>query len=309
MGQQPTLGWEKRLSARTFDVMQSWMTSLDAYWRLTRPGVLAGVLGAMGVAALVAGPEMPGWARLFNALSGAGLLMAGAVAMNQRLEREADATMARTAGRPLPASQLAPAAVTRFAVLVSLGGLAWLAAATDWTVTLTAAVSWVGYVLVYTPLKRRTAWQTPVGAIAGALPMLLGAAVAGALFTPRAAWLFGVVFFWQFPHTMAIGWRYRQEYTAGRILVAAVADPSGRLAGRLAVFGTAGLLGLSVVPWAMSVMTWPLGAAVVGLALMHLGFSIAFARRPNDATARALGRVAMAHLPLLLALSLIAVHG
>ena len=87
-----------------------------------------------------------------------------------------------------------------------------------------------------------------MGAVAGAIPVLLGAATANAAFAPVSLTFFGIVFFWQFPHTAAIGWIYRQQYARGAVKVAAVADPSGRLAGRLALVGAAGLLLASLVP-------------------------------------------------------------
>jgi len=144
--------------------------------RLLRPGILAAVLLAMAVAACAAGPAAPHGARLGHALLGTGLLVAGALALNQRLEQRPDALMARTAARPLPAGDLAPRAVAAAALASSAAGAGYLVFFTSATLAALAVLSWALYTLVYTPLKRRSPWQTPVGAVAGAMPMLLGAA-------------------------------------------------------------------------------------------------------------------------------------
>jgi len=278
------------------------------YWRLIRPGLLAMVLFSMAMAAWTAGPEPPPWSRLGPALFGTAMLIAGAVAMNQRRERDVDAAMPRTVGRPLPSRGLSVRAVTRFAIGCTVMGLVGLAVLVDMTLAFLGAASWGLYVLVYTPLKRRSLWQTPVGAVAGAIPMLLGAAAADALWTPMALVLFGIVFFWQFPHTMAIAWRYRDQFDAGAILVAPVADPSGRLAGWLALGGAAGLVIVSLIPaWLVSV-PWPYVAVASVLGMFHLAVAIRFMNCPDDASARFLGRVGMVHLPVLLAFFLWAVR-
>lgn len=273
---------------------------MSQHWRLVRPGLLATILFSMLVAAVTTGQEVPPWTLLAHSLIGTGMVIAGAVAMNQRLEQRSDARMARTAGRPLPARQLTTRQVTSFAVVCSLAGMVYLVVLAPGPVALMAGFSWVLYVLVYTPLKRVTLLQTPVGAVAGAFPILLGAATAEAIAAPMAWALFGVVFFWQFPHTMSIAWIYRQEYAAGGVQVATVVDPSGRLAGRLALVGAACLLPVSLAPWMLSLVGPAFAIAAILSGLAHLAVAARFAWRPGDATARALWRVSLVHLPLLL---------
>jgi protoheme IX farnesyltransferase len=277
-------------------------------WQLIRPGLLTMVLFSMTVAALTAGRDVPPWTVLVHALVGTALVIAGAGAMNQRLEWRSDAKMIRTARRPLPARGITGRAVSWLAAVASIAGLVYLAAMVGVTVSALAAVSWIVYVLVYTPSKRLTAWQTPIGAVAGAMPMLLGAAAAGATLEPTSAVLFAVVFFWQFPHTMAVAWIYRQEFAAGGIKVATVVDPTGRAAGRLAVFGATGLWLVSLVPTTFLTAGWAFGACALVLGVVHLGFAARFLRRPDDATARALWHVSLVHLPLLLVALLVAVR-
>ena len=167
--------------------------------------------------------------------------------------------------------------------------------------TILAASSWIIYVLIYTPLKRASVWHIPVGALAGAMPVLLGAATAGAIFTPALAGSFGVVFFWQFPHTAAIGWIYRDQYAHGAMKVAAVVDPSGRLAGRLALAGAAGLLIASLIPATLSTVGWPYVVVALFLGIVHAVIAARFLRKPTDTNALALWRMSLVHLPVLLA--------
>ena len=273
---------------------------MSPYWRLIRPGILSAVLFSMIIAALTA-PEQPPWIRLVHAMLGTALLIAGATAMNQLIEQRPDARMARTASRPLPSRRLSARQAAVFAAFASLAGIGYLAAMEPPAVTVLAGLSWVIYVLIYTPLKRVSVWHIPLGAVAGAMPVLLGAATAGATFTPIALTLAGVLFFWQLPHTSAIGWTYRDQYASGEARVAAVVDPSGRLAGRLALFGAIGLLLTSLVPTALRTVGWPYLVIALSLGLTHSALAAKFLARPTDARARALWRMSLIHLPVLLA--------
>lgn len=271
------------------------------YWTLIRPRIVALVLVAMTAAAWTAGAEPPPWPRLLHALLGTALAIAGAVALNQRLELRGDALMPRTAGRPLPAGRLGRRQATFFALVISAAGLAYLPLATgDWLLTGLTALSWLIYVGTYTPLKSRTVWQTPIGATAGAMPVLLGATVAGATFSPLALSLFAVVYLWQIPHSMAIAWLYRAQFAAAEVKLATVVDPSGRTAGVLAVASAAMLLPLSLLPAVFALCDWRYAACAAILGAGYLGFAVRFLRRPDDTTARGLLRMSLVYLPMLL---------
>jgi len=273
------------------------------YLRLVRPRIVGMVLLAMGVAAYAApaAPDaLPPWRAVLHALLGTALVIAGAMALNQRLERRGDASMARTAARPLPARRLRGAQVTRFGLLLTAVGLVWLAAMCDVAVTALAAVSWAVYVLVYTPLKSRSVWQTPVGAAAGAMPVLLGAAAAGAFWTPMAAALFGIVFFWQLPHSMAIARLYREQFAAAGVKLATTTDPSGAVAGWIAVSGAGALLGVSIVPFLLGRAGWPYLAAAVVLGAAYLLAARRFLVARDERSARWLLTASLVYLPAVL---------
>jgi protoheme IX farnesyltransferase len=271
------------------------------YWRLIRPRIVAMVLATMLVAALTAAPETPDWRTLFHALLGTAGVIAGAIAFNARLESHADAKMPRTADRPIPSGRLTQGQVTTFALSATIFGLTYLVVFTNPQLVAIAVLSWLLYVAAYTPLKSRTIWQTPVGAVAGAMPVLLGAAAAGSPFSPLAWCLFAIVTFWQFPHSMAVAWLFRREFAAAEIRVATVVDATGRAAGRLALAGAIALVPFSVLPAVLSLAGWSYGLVAAVLSLVYLEFSRRFAIAPQDRAARRLLRMSLIYLPTLLA--------
>jgi heme o synthase len=270
------------------------------YWNLTRPKIVLMVLAAMLASGWVAAESTPPWFDLFHAMLGTTGLILGAIALNQRLEFRGDAKMPRTAGRPLPAGRLSAAQVARFGAIASLAGTAYLICFSNRAVVLLALGSWAVYVLVYTPMKRRSIWQTPIGAAAGAMPALLGAAAVDALKSPVGWTLFGVVFLWQLPHAMAIAWLYRRQFADAGIRLATVVEPSGRIAGWFAVAGAILLVLTSLVPAYFLPMGWGYGLIAGLLGLGYLFFSLAFFRRRGDVAARRLLWASLVYLPLLL---------
>jgi heme o synthase len=270
------------------------------YWNLTRPKIIIMVLAAMLTSGCTAAETAPSWFILFNAMLGTTGVILGAIALNQRLECQGDAKMPRTAGRPLPSGRLSSTAVTRFGAIATLAGTAYLICFSNATLVILAVVGWVFYVLAYTPLKSRSIWQTPVGAAAGAMPALLGAAAVDAPWSPIGWSLFGIVFCWQLPHAMAIAWLYRRQFDDAGVRVATVVDPSGRIAGRFAFLGAILLLPVSLAPAFILPMGWTYGILTALLGLGYLFFSFAFFRRRDDITARRLLWASLVYLPLML---------
>ena len=244
------------------------------YWRLIRPGIVGMVLFSMAVAAWTAGERPPAWQTMFHALFGTALVIVGAIALNQRLEYRGDAKMPRTAGRPLPAGRLSERQVTRFGLLVAALGAVYLAVWCSVPLLILAAASWALYVWAYTPLKSRSVWQTPVGALAGAMPMLLGAAAADALWSVMALTLFGVLFFWQLPHSMAIAWLYRHEFASADVKLATVVDPSGRTAGIVAAAGAVLVMPVSLIPSLYGLASWQYGVVALLLGYAYMACSL-----------------------------------
>ena len=161
-------------------------------------------------------------------------MAAGAAALNQVYERDTDALMRRTRGRPLPDGRVPVADARLFGWLLAAAGVTMLM----FTNGLSAAIALttlLTYVAIYTPLKRRSAQATLVGAIPGALPPLIGWAAATGGMSLGGWTLFAIVFMWQIPHFMAIAWIWREDYGRAGFPMLPVIEPDGRRAGRQAL--------------------------------------------------------------------------
>ena len=122
---------------------------------------------------------------------------------------------------------------------------------------------------------------------------------------PLALVLFGIVFFWQFPHSMAIAWLYRRQFATAGVRVAPVTDQTGQTAGLLAVFGATVLLLVSQVPWQLGLAGAAYNIAVLILGTIYLAASVWFAYRHDDQTARRLLIASLIYLPAMLAVFLL----
>ncbi len=230
---------------------------------------------------------------------GTALVAGGSSAFNQVIERAPDGLMRRTRLRPLPDHRLQWPEALVFAFVTSAIGLLVLAAAVN---VLSASVAFgtlAIYAIIYTPLKRRTSFSTVIGAIPGALPPVIGwAAARGSL--SQGAWvLFGIVFFWQLPHFLAIAWLYREDYARAGFPMLPVIEPDGRSTARQAILYAAGLLPVSLVPTliGMSGRVYFEGALTLSLFYLALAIRFGMTRRVGDARRLFFGSIL--YLPLL----------
>ncbi|MGH9819872.1 MAG: heme o synthase [Pyrinomonadaceae bacterium] len=281
---------------------------LSAYFELTKPRI-AFMLVLTSAAGFYLGSKGSFDVVLFvNSMISIALLAFGVATLNQYIERNTDTLMERTAGRPLPSLRLAPTEALVFGVsLCVIAELYLLFAVNALTAILGLAVI-AGYVLLYTPLKRRTSASTAIGAIPGALPPLMGWTAAANDITLGAWALFVMQFLWQFPHFLAIAWMYRDQYAKAGILMLPVVEPSGRLTARQIVLFTVMLVPVSLAPFflAFAGKVYLIGAAVLGL--WFLWASISAARTKTNEQARKLLLVSVIYLPLLLILLVLDKH-
>lgn len=294
-------------STLTLDRAPGWLSRAGDYVELTKPRIGALVLVAVAASGFVARWGRPDPLALLNALLGTLLVAASASALNQWWERRSDVLMDRTANRPLPAGRLRSREVIGFAVLTLVAGVAYLWLAVNGLTAIWSLSSWFLYVWVYTPLKARSSLNTVVGAVAGAMPVLIGwSAVEGSLeltTDPRVAALFVVLFLWQFPHFMAIAWIYRQQYARAGLQMLTVVDPSGRRAGVQALVAALALLPVSLIP---ALFSPGIGGSVYLVAAFLLGVgqllcAAQFMARRDEAAARRLLRASLIYLPVLFA--------
>jgi protoheme IX farnesyltransferase len=242
---------------------------------------------------------------LFHTLVGTALVVSGASALNQVLERDTDALMQRTEQRPLPAGRLAVDAALAAGVLLSTTGVVQLTLAVGPWTALLGILALVGYAFVYTPLKRRTHLATIVGAVPGAIPPMMGwSAYTGSI--EAGAWLlFGILFLWQLPHFLAIAWMFRDDYARGGFPMLSVLDPDGGTTSRQAVLWAAALVPVSLGPSALALTGKVYFAGTLLLGLGYLAAAVAFARHRSRSSARSLLLASVFYLPAILAVMLL----
>jgi heme o synthase len=136
--------------------------------------------------------------------------------------------MRRTANRPLPASRVSAREAFAYGILLSIAGGACLAVLVNWTAAALAVSTLLSYLLIYTPLKRKTPLCTLLGAFPGAMPTLIGCAGASSRIDSHAWFLFGILFLWQFPHFLAIAFMYREDYVRAGYKMLPDFDADGR---------------------------------------------------------------------------------
>lgn len=235
-----------------------------------------------------------------HTLAGTFLVGGGCGALNMYIEREYDARMRRTMTRPLPAGRLRPSEVLVFGLVISVLGLAWLAIAVNLLTAFLGLATLVSYVLLYTPMKRYSTLNTVVGAIPGALPPVMGWAAARGSLGPEAIVLFGILFFWQMPHFLALAWMYRRDYERAGYKMLTVLDPDGGSTSRQILLYTAALLPISLIPTLFGIAGafYFFGALAIGLGFLGFGGLLAVSRK--NVHAKWLFYYSLLYLPVLL---------
>ena len=188
-------------------------SKLRDYYTLTKPEVNLLILMTTSAGYYLASRGPFRIVGLVNTLVGTLLVASGTATLNQWMERVWDGQMRRTASRPLPSGRLSARAAFLFGILLSLAGGLYLAVAVNGLAALLAISTLLSYLLIYTPLKRKTPLCTLLGAFPGAMPALIGWAGASASIERHAWFLFAILFLWQFPHFLAIALMYREDYT------------------------------------------------------------------------------------------------
>ena len=227
---------------------------------------------------------------------------AGSAALNNYVDKDADAKMDRTKRRAIPMGYLSPSSVLVFGILlVSLGVslLYWQVNSLTGSLALATALL---YVLVYTPLKRVTWLNTYVGAIPGALPAAGGWTAATGEIEAGAIILFALLFLWQLPHFYSIAWIYREDYKRGGFRMMPGEDPTGNQTFAEVMISSMLLIWVSLLPtfFGLTGDFYLGGALVLGYFFVSTSFFFVISKTPE--TARKLLRSSLLYLPLILIL-------
>ncbi len=220
--------------------LQALTSKLRDYYILTKPEVNLLILMTTSAGYYLASRGPFHWMGLVNTLIGTLLVASGTATLNQWMERGWDGQMRRTAHRPLPSGRIAPLEAFLFGILLSLAGGVYLALTVNGLSSLLAISTLLSYLLVYTPLKRKTPLCTLLGAFPGAMPTLIGWAGASGAISSQAWFLFAILFLWQFPHFLAIALMYRDDYAQAGYRMLPAFDADSR-------FTRAEILGFTIV--------------------------------------------------------------
>ncbi len=276
------------------------------FLELTKPRISVMVLFTVAAAAFAAGQPTGSLWTILHVVLATGLVAASASIANQFLEIASDAKMQRTSDRPLPAGRVRATEALSLALATVVMGELYLAWTCGRNAAMLGAATWLLYVAVYTPLKKYSVWNTLVGAIPGAMPVLIGWSATETPLSLHIVSMFTLLLLWQLPHFMAIAWLYRRDYELGGFKMLTVTDRSGLWASRLAVVVSAALIPVSLLP--PGAFRSPLYVlAILMLSVVQLWPALRFWRQRNDQTARRLLRASLIYLPAMLAL-MVALH-
>jgi protoheme IX farnesyltransferase len=267
---------------------------------LTKPRIVLMVLVTACVGFYVGSEKIPNYVRLLQMLFGTALAAAGTLALNQFLERDTDAMMERTRRRPLPDGRVQPREALWFGIFITVAGLAYLALAVNPESAWVTALITVSYLLLYTPMKRRSSLCMLIGAVPGALPPVIGWVAARGAFELDAWVLFAIMFLWQVPHTLAIARLYRDDFAKAGIQFLPVIEPEGTSTNRQIISHCAALLAVSLLPTLLGIAGafYFAAAFVLGVGFLASGVSLAMDSTLNRA--RRLLFASLIYLPVLL---------
>jgi len=272
------------------------------YWVLTKPEVnflvVISTLAGFYVA-LHGSMDLP---LLLYTLLGTLLVASGTGTLNQYIERKSDAFMRRTARRPLPAGRIRAGEALAFGILLAISGGLLLWFGVNPLASVLALLTLITYLLIYTPLKKKTPLCTLIGAFPGAMPPLIGWAAARGSLNAESLVLYAILFLWQFPHFLAIAWMYREDYSRAGLRMLPPKDLDGRLTSRQIIAFLVALILVSMVPPLIGQVgkVYLFGVAVLGSYFLLHGARLA--RNRTNVLARRLVLASVLYLPLVFGL-------
>jgi protoheme IX farnesyltransferase len=287
--------------------LQMLRSKLSDYYTLTKPEVNLLILMTTSAGYALASRSPFHIIGLLNTLAGTLLVASGTATLNQWMERVWDGRMRRTASRPLPSGRMAAHDALGFGLALSIAGGLYLAAAVNLVAAGLAMATLLSYLLIYTPLKRKTPLCTLLGAFPGAMPTLIGWAGASGRIDPKAWFLFAILFLWQFPHFLAIALMYREDYARAGYKMLPAFDRDAR-------FTRAEILGLTVIlvvttllPSARLGLLYGIAMALAGAFLLY--YVAKLTRTASIVLASKLVHASVIYLPVVLVAVVVAFKG
>jgi len=273
--------------------------SLRDFITLTKPRLNSEAIFTTVAGYYLGSPSPLDVPQLLYTLVGTTGVAAGCGALNQWLEVEADSQMVRTRKRPLPAGRVSKFDAFWFGIILSILGLAVLYLKVNDLAAFLGLSALVSYIVFYTPLKKVSSLCTVVGAVPGAIPPVMGWAAARGMAGLEGWTLFAILFLWQMPHFLAIGWMYREDYARAGFPMLAVIDPEGTSTGLMAVAYSVALLPVSLLPTYFHIAGRVYFFTALVLGLVFVFYSVKLAWHKDMRQARGLFWYSITYLPIL----------
>lgn len=286
-------------SARS-GVLATLVSRFSDYRQMARPRIMTMSAAAVLSGFVLASPIVMSWPVVGIAIAGICCLVAASSVLNQVMEAATDKRMNRTSDRPVASGRISRVEGAAFGILASVTGAILLWVFVNHTTSIAAFGTMLCYVLLYTPLKRISTLCTTVGAVPGAMPPVLGWLAAGGEFGLEALALFAVFFVWQFPHFLAIGWIYRDDYErAGLKMLPSFSDDGART-GWIALSYALAFVPVSCLPRIAGLAGPGYMSAALVLSLGYLWLTVRFVMDRTNVRARQLMVGSLICLPVLL---------
>ena len=275
-----------------------WVQRATDYVELIKPRLVVMILITTAAGFYLGAQQTVDWMLCLHTLAGAGLTAAGVLGLNQYLERDVDAQMKRTQRRPIPDGRMNPVEALIVGVVLTGSGMLYLTFIVNTLSGFVISLIVVSYLFLYTPLKRKTALCTLIGAVPGALPPVVGWVAARGTLTGGAWVLFAILFFWQLPHSLAIAYIYREDYAKAGFRLLPVIHPDGASTCRQIVVNCVALFGIGLLPtwYNIAGSVYFFTALLAGGAFLAVG--IYLARTRSIKAARYLLYASLLYLPV-----------
>ena len=249
--------------------------------------------------------DLNSWLVLFYLLLGTWATSASAAILNQVIERNHDAKMARTKDRPLVKGTVQFTSALIFGIILGALGFVFLYYFINLLTAMISFLTILLYLFIYTPSKRISTWNTIIGSIPGALPPVGGWVAATGNLDAHAWILFGILFCWQMPHFLAIAIIYSSDYEKGGFKMLPNIYPESRRTSYVILFFTMALLVTSLGLYKLKIagIFYAIGAALIGMLFFAIALQVSM--NSNKRNARRLMLASIVYLPVLFLLILI----
>lgn len=286
-------------SAASVPAERRFFERLGAYVALTKPRIIELLLVTTVPTMVVAERGLPSVWLMVATVIGGTLAAGGANAINMYVDRDIDAVMARTRGRPLVTGAVTPRAALLFALGIEAAAFVWLALLVNLLSAVLALGACLFYVFIYTLwLKRSSTSNIVIGGAAGAAPVLIGwSAVTDSLAWPPVV-LFAVIFFWTPPHFWALAVRYRDDYASVDVPMLPAVATLEFTARRIVAYAVV-VVALTLVFIPVAGMSWIYGVTAAVLGAVFIWRSVAVLRTGSEEVAMGLFHFSITYLVLL----------